>query len=495
MEFKYADEKLRMKKTNRANIIGYSVVCFVMLVLFGLQIISGEAKFNVVAGFVLVCLSMVISWIIFLKNKSSKIFYKVEMISFLVAYLVIMLFSDLQITYLYIVPILFGVYLYDDYKFYIKYNIVIWMGNIAQVVMAFIRGADDKETSMYVIQILMMTVVVIAASAGSWIRAIYQRDTSGQMMQEQDKQKEMLKDVLIIAEKVKNGTDSVDSLMSELQETMAAMHESFNEIRISTQSTAESIQDQTTQTKEIQDAINVTTGLSKEIVDIAQTSSDAISEGMKTMEDMKEQSVIVQDTNKEVSVSMRELQEKTEEVGNIANMIFEISEQTNLLALNASIESARAGEAGRGFAVVADQIRQLAEQTRQSTESIAAIIEELNKKANVVAERVESSVLATDKQNEYLNVASKQFTVLDNNIASMSSNVKAMDTNISDLMNSNNFIVESISQLSATSEEVTASADLATELSEQNNEKFVQAKQLLGQVVETTHQMDKYYNS
>ena len=89
-------------------------------------------------------------------------------------------------------------------------------------------------------------------------------------------------------------------------------------------------------------------------------------------------------------------QYKTEE---IAGMIFKISSQTNLLALNASIESARAGEAGRGFAVVAEQIRQLAEQTRVSTENIKTIVAELNVNAEEVVSAVEKSMDATDKQN------------------------------------------------------------------------------------------------
>ena len=82
---------------------------------------------------------------------------------------------------------------------------------------------------------------------------------------------------------------------------------------------------------------------------------------------------------------------------NIAGMILNISSQTNLLALNASIESARAGEAGRGFAVVADQIRQLAEQTKQSTEEITRITTELSMNANDVVKSIESSIDANQR--------------------------------------------------------------------------------------------------
>ena len=75
---------------------------------------------------------------------------------------------------------------------------------------------------------------------------------------------------------------------------------------------------------------------------------------------------------------MEKLSDKTKNVRNITDLILGISGQTNLLALNASIEAARAGEAGKGFAVVADEIRQLADQTKDATENITAIVDELN---------------------------------------------------------------------------------------------------------------------
>ncbi len=160
---------------------------------------------------------------------------------------------------------------------------------------------------------------------------------------------------------------------------------------------------------------------------------------------------------------MEVLNRSMESIRELVNTIDSISESTTLLSLNASIEAARAGEAGRGFAVVADEIKKLADNSKQSSEEIANMIDNLQV---VFAETKEAS----NKAGDIVKVQENTVEDIRGLFAQMSGNMEMLLSNIGKSISDMNEMdayrkdtLISFENISAVSEETAASTESVSE--------------------------------
>ena len=120
----------------------------------------------------------------------------------------------------------------------------------------------------------------------------------------------------------------------------------------------------------------------KEVIEVAGRSEYAYHEGHRAVEDSIKGMNVLREQVESIAQTILALSEKTQAVGDIIATVKDIAEQSKLLALNASIEAARAGEHGRGFAVVASEMRTLSTQSKQATNQVRGILNEILSSAN-----------------------------------------------------------------------------------------------------------------
>ena len=460
-KFRYNDPVERVKRVNRFYLAAI-VLLFGVLLVYQSMLEKAGAFPQSLATYskILMIGTLIGDAVFFLVRKSSKwlrVFITVEVG---IAYLFFILNTEASFLGMAFVGVLGVSVLYYDMLYY-SITLLLCMGlyiggQLIRVNMGVVSGDVNG-----VCNVVMTFAVFVMLFVISRLSKLFSDHALGTVEEQSEAQRK-------IVDVIKEETDSSTEMVNNLYAASGNIAQSMQAISTSTERIVENITEQNHRTQDIQNAILNAQGYSSEMVSVATISNAEIQTNQEMIETLKEQSGQITENNVLVTEAMEQLQNKIDKVANIAKMILRISNETTILALNAYVESARAGEAGRGFTVVAEQIRQLAEETKEFTGNISDIIEELNINTKTVVDAVGVSVKAAESQNEMINATAEAFEELSGNMNLLINNIKEIGTKIDCLSTANNQIVDSITQLSALSEEVSASAEETNHLTELN---------------------------
>ncbi|MEK4513343.1 methyl-accepting chemotaxis protein [Paenibacillus anaericanus] len=170
-----------------------------------------------------------------------------------------------------------------------------------------------------------------------------------------------------------------------------------------------------------------------------------------------------------VNEQMSRLEEDSNKIGEIIEVIDDIAEQTNLLALNAAIEAARAGDQGRGFAVVADEVRKLAERSSEATKQITKIIKGMQENTQQSVKAVEEGVASSQKTGEAFEHILSMVNETAYKVTEIAAASEEQAAQSSEVLDSIESISAATEEVAASSGETAATAQSLAQLAEELN--------------------------
>ena len=184
-----------------------------------------------------------------------------------------------------------------------------------------------------------------------------------------------------IADSINYTVEELRSLVGRINRTAAAVAEASASAQVTAshlqavseqqsreiRETGEAVLNMAAQIKQVSASASESAEVARQSLSAASRGRDAVQNAIAGMGGIREQ---IQDTAKRI----KRLGESSQEIGEIVELISNITEQTNVLALNAAIQAASAGEAGRGFTVVAEEVQRLAERSAEATRQISALV-------------------------------------------------------------------------------------------------------------------------
>ncbi|MDH5544393.1 MAG: methyl-accepting chemotaxis protein [Gammaproteobacteria bacterium] len=384
----------------------------------------------------------------------------------------------------------------ENYQRYLKTadSLLAFLSELEEIGDSKVEGQVDEINSIETRSSYSITVVIllgIATAVLSWwfsVKTIAQpiqnlslklQDISEGSGDLTTRLKVSGKDEVAIASSAFNKfVEKLQAMVTQLRDSVEQIDERSHSFRGITNDLRGNVVQQTSETHQVATAINEMAASVQEVAQNAAGASRAADEADKMIEQgnsvVKAAASAVKSLAQEVERSanvLGHLDEQSQAIESVLDVIKAIAEQTNLLALNAAIEAARAGEQGRGFAVVADEVRTLASRTQESTNEIQTMIGALQEASKQAVHAMEGGRSQAEQAVDETDRAA--------------SSLSAIRQGITRIVDRNAQIASAAEQQSSVAEEVNRNIDSINNLASESNsyaDKTSNASQELSQL-------------
>jgi methyl-accepting chemotaxis protein len=269
----------------------------------------------------------------------------------------------------------------------------------------------------------------------------------------------LVKEIQVTSNRVASTSQELASSAEEMNASTQQVSSAIQQMSQGSQSQAAQVEDTAKVMKEMSDSVNEVTSRSQSAAESTSKMTENAESGRKAVEEAVMKMREIQNVVNDSATTIGSLGKRSEEIGQIVDVITNITDQTNLLALNAAIEAARAAEQGRGFAVVAEEVKNLAEDSREAADRIAVMIKEIQQETGKAVEGMQRGTNEVEEGLQAVNSTDEAFQEIFSGATSSAEEVQAISASTQQQMAGTERVAKSIDTIASVAEESASAAE------------------------------------